>query len=89
MEMKNVIDKMKQLIQTVNEKWEMTDPIRKSGALTIGLMIGLILTGKAFMFLLITIIGIQRIFYFMDIFKTESYEMPTPVETKDEDIKDK
>lgn len=71
------LDKIKAPIQTVNEKWDEISLTWKTGILGCAFLVGLVVTGRAFMFLAVIIISVLRIFYHEECFKDDESDENT------------
>ena len=74
MDVATILDKMKYVVQTMNEKWDSFIAEYRAGGITIALLFCLMFFADAVTFLAIGIIGIQRVFYHGGAFKDEEDE---------------
>lgn len=78
----NVIDKLKEIFIRVNEWWDSNNKINTIGIMTVGLMLSLIFMSKISLFVVVFILGVQRVVYHGKFLSNEDV-MPDIV---DEDI---
>lgn len=79
----DVVGKVSTLLQKANEWWDSGNKVNNSGALTIASIIGLILMSKISLFVVVALLGSQRVLYHNKFFTNEQ-QMPDVV---DEDSK--
>lgn len=77
MDVATILDKVKYVVQTMNEKWDSFLAEYRTTGLTMALLFCLLFLPVAVVFVVIGIIGVQRVFYHTGTFKDE--------EDKDED----
>ena len=70
-----VLDRIKDPIQKLNQKWDEQNETLKTAAVAILFLGMLLLTGRAFMFVAVIIVGLIRIAYHEGAFNGESIEL--------------
>jgi hypothetical protein len=80
---RDVSDKAKYIMQTLNEKWDRGDKINNIGILLVAAILSLVLMSKFSILFIVILLGVQRLLYHIKFFTDES---PIP-DTVDEDSK--
>jgi hypothetical protein len=70
------LEKVSAPFQMMNEKWDNIHPSTKTIVTGISFLLGILVTGRAFMFLAVIIICLIRVFYHEGIFKEDEKELP-------------
>lgn len=71
-----VLERIKDPIEKLNEKWDEQNETLKTIAISVSFLLMLLLTGRAFMFVAVIIIGLIRIAYHEGVFNGEDAELP-------------
>jgi hypothetical protein len=82
---KTVVDKIKEPVQKANEKWDQLSRTWRTCIIAVALLVVLLVTGRAFTFVVVIVAALLRIFYYEGVFNGDEPELPTPI---DEDFSD-
>jgi hypothetical protein len=77
MDVATILDKMKYVVQTMNEKLDSFIGEYRAGGITIALLFCLLFFPNPVTFLVIAVVGIQRVFYQTGAFKDEDEDEDT------------
>ena len=72
---KTFLDKMKYVVQTMNEKWDGLKGDCRVGIITAVILVFLLLFLNKFLFMVTAVLGTQRIFYYGGKFKDEDIKI--------------
>jgi hypothetical protein len=71
MDLLDILEAVGNKLQMVNEKWDEVKKVWQTSIIGLALLLGLLLAGKAFMFIVIAVATVQRGMYHAEVYKDD------------------